>query len=693
MSISGAVFIVAVAAVRAALINRLPKQTFLVLWAIVLFRLLIPFCIPSKISLYSWMPQLPFVSDEMGGRAMQAEESEKNNRSETKNDIFLQNDQNQLTGQEKGRDGLYQGRFGQYAFDGGSLGNDHSKSMNKENLDHESLNKEDVDAEGLNNSGLNGDRFSESSINKDQISSQSGLHFGQSQDRSISAWMESYFMQAVYERFGNRGIYVLEIAWAVGCVLFLLFFIVSYVKCILNFSVSVPVENDFCLYFIKNHSGRRKIQVRQSTLVKAPLTYGLLHPVILMPENTDWENQKQLEYIFAHEYTHIRRFDLITKIILVAALSIHWFNPFVWMMYILCNRDLELSCDEAVVHAFGESAKSDYARVLIDMEEQKKRMLPLCSSFSKNAMEERIVAIMKIKKRTIPAAVAAAVLVCGVSGIFATSAAASVQNGENSQSEAEHTLLNAGNKMPADRETGAAGKMSEDSDEVNSDTGSRGSADGSKAADGKAAADDSMTAGSIMAAASQSEGGSTSAESDNIKITNISLNLSNGQAKTISDAVYAHMETKYKGIYALSNYSVRFSNEVVKEEMLTLDIDVSVNMMLIRNPKKSPFVQGMKEAVKETKGAKRKKAARKLYKDYLKEIMPYYMKPDPYDTGFSYLVQIPVSSVGTESSDFEFELFYRSDIDGEILGTFEEEAVFTDGFSKEDGKNYIKENL
>lgn len=67
-------------------------------------------------------------------------------------------------------------------------------------------------------------------------------------------------------------------------------------------------------------------------------------------------------------------------------------------MYILANRDIELSCDETVVHSFGEAIKSVYASALIEMEEKKSHFSPLVNNFSKNSIEERIVSIMKLKK-------------------------------------------------------------------------------------------------------------------------------------------------------------------------------------------------------------------------------------------------------------------------------------------------------
>ena len=110
----------------------------------------------------------------------------------------------------------------------------------------------------------------------------------------------------------------------------------------------------------------------------------------------DWKNEKQLQYVLSHEYVHIYRYDTVTKLIVTLALCIHWFNPFVWVMYILFNRDIELACDESVIRQFGEKSKSAYSLMLINMEATKSGLLPFCNNFSKNAIEERITAVMKI---------------------------------------------------------------------------------------------------------------------------------------------------------------------------------------------------------------------------------------------------------------------------------------------------------
>jgi len=201
-----------------------------------------------------------------------------------------------------------------------------------------------------------------------------------------------------------------------------LFFVGMHIRCRTDYRMALPVRNTFIADWMKQHSTKRTVQIRVSDKIAAPLTYGVLRPVILLPKCLDWTDEKNLRYILAHEFTHIRRFDIIKKWMLVAAVCVHWFNPLVWVMYILANRDIELSCDETVVRSFGETMKSSYALALIGMEERRSRLFPLSNSFSKNATEERVRAIMKIQKKSMIAITVALLMVVSVATVFAASA-------------------------------------------------------------------------------------------------------------------------------------------------------------------------------------------------------------------------------------------------------------------------------
>ena len=332
MSFLGPVIILLIVVLRAVLINRLPKKTFLILWWIALIRLLVPFSIKSVTSIYSLLQSI--YSDINPVRTAQTT-------------TFLP---------------------------------------------------------------IHG--------NMPEIAN--GLS------------------EAMVQR--TESISILSVIWLAGLLLCFGFFAVSYIKCYREFRFSLPVENDILEAWKEKHPLKRSLSIRQTETIAAPLSYGVIRPVILMPKNTEWKNIYQLRYVLEHEYVHIRRLDMLTKLIMIAAVCIHWFNPLVWVMYILFNRDLELSCDETVVRRFGMDIKSVYATALISMEEKKSGLTPLCNSFSKNAIEERIRAIMKIKKTSKFAVIISAVLVICVTGGFATSASSLEKKTETAQENGETTV-------------------------------------------------------------------------------------------------------------------------------------------------------------------------------------------------------------------------------------------------------------
>ena len=219
----------------------------------------------------------------------------------------------------------------------------------------------------------------------------------------------------------SPSISIWTLIWIIGMLVFAMLFLISYLKCRREFRTALPVNNDAVTEWLSEHRLRRKIDIRQFSGILTPMTYGIFHPIILLPKNTDWENKQQLRYILFHEYVHICHYDTTLKFFTAIALCIHWFNPMVWVLYILFNRDIELACDECVIRRFGRENRSAYARMLISMEERKNRFAPFCNNFSKNAIEERIESIMKTKKTSIITLVLSIIIVVGAVSVFATS--------------------------------------------------------------------------------------------------------------------------------------------------------------------------------------------------------------------------------------------------------------------------------
>lgn len=196
-------------------------------------------------------------------------------------------------------------------------------------------------------------------------------------------------------------------------------FILNHLSARRVYAASLPCADGFVRDWLSARALRRPIGVRVSDRVAAPLTYGILRPLILLPSGLDFGDRQALGCILEHEYQHILRFDTLRKALLAAAACLHWFNPLVWLMFILCGRDMELLCDEAVT--CGGADRAGYARALLNMEERRGRW-GLASHFSQNALEERIRSIMKKKHISIAALIAVLIIMCITTTVFASAA-------------------------------------------------------------------------------------------------------------------------------------------------------------------------------------------------------------------------------------------------------------------------------
>ncbi len=212
------------------------------------------------------------------------------------------------------------------------------------------------------------------------------------------------------------------LVWGAAALSLAAFFLLSHLRGRLEWRTSLPAENSFIADWLAGHPLRRRVQVRFSDRIDTPLTYGVVRPVILLPKELAGEAGERLSFVLAHEMAHIRRWDALAKLLLCAGVCVHWFNPLVWVMLLLAGRDLEVACDQSVVRMHGPGARGEYARTLLDLESRRTRFSPLTSGFSKNALEERIGAIMKSKTVTTAGLIAAVVLVAVVTAVFATTA-------------------------------------------------------------------------------------------------------------------------------------------------------------------------------------------------------------------------------------------------------------------------------
>ena len=214
------------------------------------------------------------------------------------------------------------------------------------------------------------------------------------------------------------------IIWLLGMLAVFIFFAVIYYSNHKEMRFATLIcDNDYFNKWLTENKLIRSIAIMQSDRIISPLAVGILKPRIILPKSMDMSNKQLLDYVLAHEYYHIKRYDAFWKMLLILALCVHWFNPIVWVMFVLASRDLELTCDEMVIRRFGAEAKTAYAYMLIGMIEQGSKFAPLYSGFSKNATQERIVSIMKNKKLTLARLMLALIIVSTLTiGVLVASA-------------------------------------------------------------------------------------------------------------------------------------------------------------------------------------------------------------------------------------------------------------------------------
>lgn len=132
--------------------------------------------------------------------------------------------------------------------------------------------------------------------------------------------------------------------------------------------------------------------------IQSPFVMGILRPGIYLPSDLG-EQEKQ--YIILHEKHHISRLDPVFKMLAFLALCIHWFNPLVWAAFVLSSKDMEMSCDEAVVKKLGEEIRADYAASLLQLATGKRFIFSTPLAFGEGEPAGRIKNLARFKRPTI----------------------------------------------------------------------------------------------------------------------------------------------------------------------------------------------------------------------------------------------------------------------------------------------------
>ncbi|MBQ8821723.1 MAG: hypothetical protein IJZ82_03705 [Lachnospiraceae bacterium] len=167
--------------------------------------------------------------------------------------------------------------------------------------------------------------------------------------------------------------------WLGGVVLLLLYSIFSLAKIYRKVEISLQKEGN--VYIAED--------------IDTPFTLGLFAPKIYLPTGL---MEKEAGYIIAHEKRHIKRLDHIIKIVAFLTVCIHWFNPLVWLAFILAGKDMEMSCDEAVMKEFTEDIRQEYSGSLLNLATGRRVIAMAPLAFGEGNVKERIKNVMNYKK-------------------------------------------------------------------------------------------------------------------------------------------------------------------------------------------------------------------------------------------------------------------------------------------------------
>lgn len=168
--------------------------------------------------------------------------------------------------------------------------------------------------------------------------------------------------------------------------------------------------------------------IYESDYIASPFVIGLFCPRIYVPASL---TEQERYFILLHERNHIKRGDHIAKLLFFMALTIHWFNPLVWLAFRLAERDMEMSCDEMVIKQIDSDVRADYSKALLHLTADRKVTAGTSLAFGAGDIRERIKNIMGYRKHAIIIVGLAAVMVAGLMFVLGSNPKSSAQ--ENNQ--------------------------------------------------------------------------------------------------------------------------------------------------------------------------------------------------------------------------------------------------------------------
>lgn len=205
--------------------------------------------------------------------------------------------------------------------------------------------------------------------------------------------------------------------WIAGMLLMLVYGIYSYAKCrkLVRTAVILKKTEPVCSHYPNTSVAKQKRQrtasVWECDQIPSPFVLGIFGPKIYIPFRMEAHEQ---QYILAHECYHIRRYDSLWKMLAFVLLSVYWWNPLTWIAFFYMVRDMEMSCDEAVIEFFGSDIKKDYSASLLAfaMERHPYSFAPI--AFGEGDASKRIRNVLNFRKPRTWGAVIVIVIIAAV---------------------------------------------------------------------------------------------------------------------------------------------------------------------------------------------------------------------------------------------------------------------------------------
>ena len=157
--------------------------------------------------------------------------------------------------------------------------------------------------------------------------------------------------------------------------------------------------------------------IYQSEQVASPFVLGILRPKVYLPYHMD---SREAQHVLAHEQAHLRRGDHFWKPLGFLLLTIHWFNPLMWLSYAMLCRDIELACDEKVIRDLRREERADYMQALVACSVNRRRIAACPLAFGETGVKERVKSVMNYKKPTLWVMLLALALSVVLAGCFLT---------------------------------------------------------------------------------------------------------------------------------------------------------------------------------------------------------------------------------------------------------------------------------